>query len=410
MSKFFESKFLNKTKQENEPFLWYPYLPKNACTLLSGTGGSGKSYFALDMASKLILNEKLGNGVKGDLGRSNVAYISTEETASNSLDRLSSLFSKAKQEKIKSRILFINIKSAKRNHRGEGILNLSNPDMRDDFFRELDKNKVGLVIFDPLTSFIGQNRNNASGIREAFEGLNSKLIEYNITALSIAHLTKPTGKSSEFRVMGSTEWISCSRSAMMMAVDVNEPSVTYVAINKGNNVPELQKGRFLAYQKDGNKGSGLMFNDDLISDDFDFSDHVRGKQPKTKKWEMAYKLIVQILSDPKWKDGISLGNRNTNNHPVQTIFGQFTRMNRGDLVRMGSKAIVELEAKGLVERVSIKYPLTPKQRKRVSKNPKRFRTHRRKFVYRIPAGKLSKIVQLDIERILKNKLSEEVEK
>tara|TARA_Y100000817_G_scaffold314842_1_gene315469 strand:- start:16245 stop:17459 length:1215 start_codon:yes stop_codon:yes gene_type:complete len=391
---------LSKVTGSKEDFLWYPYVPSNATTLLTGTGGSGKSFFALDMACKLILNRELGNGLKGSLRGRSVAYISTEETADNSVNRINSLYNQTSAEKIFDKIHFV-MKDSTVGKDGQP-LNLSDEADREDFFSSLADENVGLVVFDPLTSFVGQNRNNANGIRMAFEGLNESLQKYSITAIGIGHLTKPQGKSTEFRVMGSTEWISCVRSSLMMAVDMHEPSVTYVSINKGNNVPEEEKSRYLAYMKSSNTGKGLRFNDDLITEDFDFSDHVRGKQPKTMKWEMAKKLIVTILSDEKFKTGIAIGSARKKSNNAKTLFGQFERRNRADLKRQGQRALAELLDGGTIEKFNSK--------EKFSKTDKR--TGVKNFAYknqpkvRINTQKKKALLELQIEKILRTKMDE----
>ncbi len=405
MSKYFKTTFLNTVKPTKERFLWFPYFPQNAMTLLTGTGGSGKSFFALDSACKMILGQALGNGLKGSLGNKNVAYLSTEENKDNALDRIKQLYNEELANKIIQRIAFINPKT-------NMILNVSDSGMLNDFFQEMKEINIGLIIFDPLTSYMGTNRNNASGIREAFEMLNTKLAENNITGVGIGHLTKPTSKSAEFRVMGSTEWISCVRSSLMMAVDVLEPSITYVSINKGNNVAEEEKARVLAYSKSLGKGRGLEFNDDLIGDDFDFSDHLRGRTPKAKKWEQAVNMIVSILSEEKWKDGIYIGNRNAKNPPKNTIFGQLKSRNRADLIRQGQKAIGELEAKGLIEKISVRVPRSTAQIKKLkaNKKTKNFQEFTSRIMIRIPVGKMSKVLELELSKILKRKAEEDSKK
>tara|TARA_Y100000817_G_scaffold196235_1_gene153449 strand:- start:10998 stop:12230 length:1233 start_codon:yes stop_codon:yes gene_type:complete len=392
---------LNNVEASKEAFLWYPYLPQNATTLLTGTGGTGKSFFALDSACKMILNKPLGNGLNGSLNGRGVAYISTEETAENSVNRIKALFNDKDSKKIMEKIMFV----SKDDLKGQDgtILNLSDGADREDFFSQLYEANIGLVIFDPLTSFVGQNRNNANGIRMAFEGLNQALQKYNITAIGIGHLNKPTGKSTEFRVMGSTEWISCVRSSLMMAVDVKEPSITYIAINKGNNVPEEAKARYLAYSKAIQNGNGLEFNDDLVSEEFDFSDHVKGKQPKSFKWQQASSLILQILGDDKFKDGIKIGSRKAKKNGLKTLFGQFEARNRADLKRQGEKALSDLDERGVVERFIVEVPLTKAQLKK--SGHKNFKT-RSEMRVRIVEGKRTSLIQLELERILENKEKE----
>lgn len=154
-------------------------IPKNAVTLLSATGGTGKTRLSLLMADRHIqhTNEKVALWLTEDYA-GQIRQTCNEMTQNN-------LMSATSLEKM---LLIINEppQLAKREH---GLFK-ANYETIKEIGKDLVMHDVTFVVFDPLLAFYGGNENDNSEARVFIQAFSEWAKLSKITTLIIHHMNK----------------------------------------------------------------------------------------------------------------------------------------------------------------------------------------------------------------------------
>lgn len=181
-------------------WLWRPYLPIGATSLLAGDGGVGKGFIELDIAARLSRKALMPDGKHKAEGTTLI--VSAEDDPE--LDLGPRLVS---QEANMQKIV---VKKA--------IYDLSTPEGHRRLEQLIERYKPILVIIDPLTSYTGKLRlNNDSEIRQNFMNpLETLAIKYQCCILLVMHLNKGDSKNPLYKVKDSVGIPAAARSVMLV--------------------------------------------------------------------------------------------------------------------------------------------------------------------------------------------------
>ena len=205
-------------------WLWYPYIPFGKITLIQGDPGDGKSTFALNLAAMLTAGIPFPfTETDGSTEPMTVIYQNTED---DSADTVMPRFLQAGGDP--SRIFFIREKS--------NALTFSD----DRIAEAIRKTGARVVIFDPLSSYIGKDvsLNAANEVRAQFNPLIEVAKETGCAIIVVAHMNKAPGTKAIYRTNGSIDVVGAARSALLIArTDRDRPDERIMAVQKSNLAP-----------------------------------------------------------------------------------------------------------------------------------------------------------------------------
>jgi len=196
-------------------WLWYNKIPSGKLSLLVGDPGAGKSLLSLYMAS-IITNGKDWPDVKNPPGKNKGSVIIlTNEDSLDDTVRVRADEMQADCSKIK--IL-------------EGML----PNDKAEFFdvrkhirileQAIEKTRdVKMIIFDPITAYLGNTEGNKNiSVRAALSPLAALADKHKLAIIGINHLNKDQAKKALYRSMGSVAFTSTARSVWLVQQDEDD--------------------------------------------------------------------------------------------------------------------------------------------------------------------------------------------
>tara|TARA_R110002012_G_scaffold317703_1_gene534662 strand:+ start:15421 stop:16659 length:1239 start_codon:yes stop_codon:yes gene_type:complete len=371
-------------KEEKDPFVWYPFIPKNETTILVANGGVGKTYFGLDLLGRLSNGVTMPNKTQG-LYKSNTptALVSSETSKEEFAKRLRQLFGKCPaykncscidtdKEEIVSSLEFgtpdesqvIN-KNMFDKHLVKHITppvemlgkdkGFADRKIRREFMEQVSSAGIKVVLFDPLKSYLGNAYASQHKLRAVMEELSQDLKEFDLTFIGIWHLNK-LGK-----VQGTTEVKDSVRSVVRMANNLVDETVSFIQVEKANNIPTNVKENILAFDKNslGKKGTfGLEYNPDLYDPTITMEEHIKGAKKKVKNVNVQTSTTVLDIITLAGSKGILLGDWRNNKTQNNTIVEEMRIRGFGNLARYLAKpkvgAIDTLIATNKIEKVFVR--------------------------------------------------------
>lgn len=199
---------------EPEPvrFLWRPYIPLGALTLLAGKGGLGKSTLTSSIGADLTRGDLSGN-LSGK--PATVLVASAEDSESNTLRPR---FEMAGADL--DRVGFVQVSYAN-DDGGLGLLSVSDDlDMLADAVKTM---RARLLVLDPLVSFLdGIDAHKDQQIRRVLAPLAQLAKEHRVAVLAVIHLNKGT-QYTDFmsRLSGSVAFGNTARSVLGLGDDLD---------------------------------------------------------------------------------------------------------------------------------------------------------------------------------------------
>jgi archaellum biogenesis ATPase FlaH len=245
-----ELKILRMSDIEPEPinWLWEPYLPVGAISLVQGDGGQGKTTLSLAIAAAVTRGLPLpGQGGGHVTSPANVVIQNAEDSYAQTIrPRLEQLGADCEK------IFTID----------EEEMGLSYADERIE--QTLIKTKAVLLVIDPLQAFWGRaNMNAANSVRPLLKQLGTIVARHNCVVLLVGHLHKKGGKSA-YRGLGSIDIFATARSVMTVGTVGAEGHIRAVVHNKSNLAPP---GSSLTFMLDPATGFRWMGEDDITIDE-----------------------------------------------------------------------------------------------------------------------------------------------
>lgn len=226
-------------------WLWYPYFPYGAMSLIDGDPAAGKTFLAIDIMAKVSNGDSffLETGV-ADREPGNIIYCTSENSRSKS---------------IKNRLVGAGADQS-RIHHFEGIKHKEGYTVPFDFseegikplYRAMDKVKPTLLIIDPIQAYIGCDMNKAEQTRPNLQRLVGLAEKYSCAVIIIRHTTKGRQQKGAFRGMGSQDILGTARGGVYIGEDkeTGDKVLTHAKHN------ESVKGDSLTYAIEENPGNG----------------------------------------------------------------------------------------------------------------------------------------------------------
>jgi hypothetical protein len=218
-----ETEELSMVKTKPVDWLWKGYLARGMQAMISGDPGSGKTYIALDIAASLS-NGRVPYS-KQKCKPVTTLYMSVE----NPPEYVTAPRFKAQGGNPKR---FFTVKEA---------FTLQEIDRIEATIR---KTKAGLIIIDPLQSYLGADvdAHRSNETRPVMDGLLRLAEKYNLVVLIIRHLAKSSGGRAIHRGLGSIDITAAVRSEMMVGHapdDPNHRAMVQIKNSLGPHAPSL---------------------------------------------------------------------------------------------------------------------------------------------------------------------------
>jgi len=207
---------LADVKPEKQEFLWNPYIPIGEITVMYAAGGTGKSFATIGIAADITQGRSLPKyGEKQKkVNPERVLFISAEDNESIILSRMTEAGGDPKN------CFLLKTPKTKKDLDSDSFLLPQNKDDTERiqaFSKLLEQIRPKLVIIDPWSVYIGDNKNmnKANDVRAITNVLTVLAKEYNCAILIVAHVNKmPQMENANNAVSGSTALIDSARSAL----------------------------------------------------------------------------------------------------------------------------------------------------------------------------------------------------
>lgn len=189
----------NTIEPKEVTWLWYPFIPVGAATMIFGPGGTGKSHIAVDIASRVSRGEAFPGQVGVPLPAQKVLMLSAEDE----LDRV-----------MVPRLI-------KAGANLNNIALLAEPITLDKLGLEviehfIDQFAVGIVFIDPVVAYIGGkvDINRANETRTFTGGLHRIAMDTGTPIVVVHHARKGSEGADYERMMGSADFSNAVRSVL----------------------------------------------------------------------------------------------------------------------------------------------------------------------------------------------------
>jgi KaiC/GvpD/RAD55 family RecA-like ATPase len=198
-------------------------LPRNAVTLLSGHGGSGKSMLALQTAVELIQGYSSLGGVAGSC---KVLFYSAEDAADIIRDRVARICNAdfTVIDRVIGRLLALDATNEQPLYTEifeSKLRKGSTTPSYDRLVERVEAFRPDLIIIDNASDVYDANENERAKVREFIRALGHIAVRFNAAVLLLAHVDKVTANNqgSNQAFSGSTAWHNSSRSRLFLSSD-----------------------------------------------------------------------------------------------------------------------------------------------------------------------------------------------
>ena len=202
---------LDSIPDEEVSWLWEPYVPLKALTLVEGDPESGKTYLLLALAAAVsqgyYLPDQQGKVAPQDKAQAaNVLYLTAEDSLGNTIKK------RARSCQADLTRIFVVPQ--------DGLFpddlqpfSLARPHLLSNAIAE---RQARLVILDPLTAFLGAevDMHRANEVRPLMSILRNIAEQQQCAIVAIRHWTKQTGGKAAYRGQGNIDFRACARSVL----------------------------------------------------------------------------------------------------------------------------------------------------------------------------------------------------
>jgi len=217
---------LGDVPEEEPTWLWKNYIPCDAITLITGDPDAGKSWWCMDMTSRVTRGGAWPDGTRGGEPK-NVYYMTYEDSLTKTVKK-------------RVRLLGGDVNRVHcYNSKNPMHLMLGDPQEREGLENELRRLNIidgALLVIDPILDFTGSTNPNAvEAVRELLTPIIAMLERLHIACLMVGHLNKDQLKQAMYRAGGSTAgWIGKSRATYLIGRNQEERAKRYAFRIKSN--------------------------------------------------------------------------------------------------------------------------------------------------------------------------------
>jgi len=230
---------LDQVEEGQVQWLWYPYIPFGAATLLFGPGGVGKSHIICDLAARITKGRAFPHTQqRPEIG--NVLIMSAEDDPG---------------EVLKPRLRFAQADMRKVFCPDEEFtLDKKGFNLMKDFMSEAE---ATVIFIDPIVSYMGGKIDmfRANEVRTGtMQPLNHIARETGTALIAVGHERKNKGGATQDNAMGSADFVNAARSTLYAVEDKLGTAMFHV---KSNYAP---KGAAISYSfgSDGEEGDDVL--------------------------------------------------------------------------------------------------------------------------------------------------------
>ena len=209
----------SEVEPEDPEWIWYPYMPAGAITLLGARGGTGKGVMTVKTVATITKGTQWPfSEDKADIG--NILWCEAEDTFNHTVvPRL--IASNGDRERVI----------------------LEKPDefvTRKDLRKFIDGEGIRLIVLSPINSFLKllKDANSGHNVRQALQEIQDNIDNTLCGVLGICHLNKKPDLIAIERLLGSVEYANFVRSVLMLNQDETNPTLVRVAHAKHNLSPK----------------------------------------------------------------------------------------------------------------------------------------------------------------------------
>lgn len=266
---------------EEVEWLWQPYFPLGTISFIAGDPGIGKTYITTFLASVVSKGE-------------NFPFSETQTPLGHVIIQNGE---DGKGTTIKQRLLTFNaddsnihIIELKEGREDEADLLLKDIKDIDLLFDEI---KPKLVIFDPITNFLGDiDMNSATKVRQVLKPIGRLAEKYNCAIVFVIHRNKGTqGGNSLHRLLGSVDFGGIARSVVSVGLNPKNKAEK-LFIHTKHNLSE--QGLTLAFITSKEDGIVWLGTREYMQDD-DFLNEMA--EVKINPREIAKNFIIGYLKE-----------------------------------------------------------------------------------------------------------------
>jgi hypothetical protein len=246
---------MNEVKRVPIEWIWYPYIPRKATSLIVGDGGYGKSFLTCAIAADLSAGRALPG--QDALPPMKILIVNAEDSCGETLlPRLQSLDANLENIMAYEDGFTLNDKTIKK------------------LFATIEECDVAIMFLDPMVVYLGggMDINKANETRSILSELTAIAKERNIAVVGVHHVKKAQGGSQQHKSLGSVDFVNGVRSLLL--VDISKTGQHYMAHAKSN---WAAKGCTLAYSFTGDKFSWLGEYAPIVDQTYEISKTPRGK-------------------------------------------------------------------------------------------------------------------------------------
>lgn len=236
-------------------WLWKPYIPRGALTMIVGDGGYGKSWMTCAIAADLSKGRALPG--QEPLPPQRILMISAEDGISQII-------------KPKMEVLDADMANIAAFDEGFSI----NPNMVNRISLAVAEFDAAIVFLDPMVAYLGGSTDmyRPNETRAILIQLDQLAKRHNIAIVGVHHVKKAAGLIAQHKTLGSVDFVNGVRSTLL--VDISKTGQYYMAHVKAN---WSKKGASIAYEFTGDKFSwGGEYNVNPM-DSYEISHTPRGK-------------------------------------------------------------------------------------------------------------------------------------
>lgn len=302
---------LSSIEPKEIEWLWYPYIPFGAASLIFGPGGFGKSHIAVDIAARLTRGVPFygQEAASGILKPQNVLMLSAEDD----FDKvLSPRLLRAGADK--ARIAFPTVPF---------VLSANGVKALEHYIKNFD---ASVVFIDPIVHFIGPkvDMNKANEVRGAIGAFHQLAMKYNLAIIIVGHSRKGGEGEDYEKSMGSADFNNAVRSVLYVT---RAPDGTRIMKHVKANYAALGPSLSYRFGHDGNgsfEWTGVYEVDDNYVEPTRLtrSSKRRGMMEFLRKWlaggPLRSKEIEAMAADEGYD--MSAVHRAKNDLGVETFF------------------------------------------------------------------------------------------
>jgi len=286
--KYFGS--MSDVEAKSVDWLWYPYVPYHAITLIAGEPSHGKSFLTMELAG-IISNGKCWPFSKDRPTGKRVLILSAEDDAERAMaPRLDSIG--ADRSGIRYMKLYRKI--------DEELLGLLK--------YEIERFRPEVVIIDTVSAYMGADTdmNKQVDVQDFLVKLTAIAMEQSLSVIIVAHLNKKVGESATHRINGSIGFVAGVRSVIVVGTDPENTDRHAFCHAKSNWGP---KGETLTFKLEGGGRDSvpkLVWQEvsSMTADDVCKAAKNPAHRPKTER-TMGQQYIVTYLEKngpSKWRN------------------------------------------------------------------------------------------------------------